>query len=578
MKQKVDCLSVLRIFNRVKGVSVMVAASILVRAAYKLSCVALSVILAFIISRAFMKMAIASVWCGVLLLFPILISMLSYADTYISHDTSFKVVKSLQDKMYEHMDMIAPGGLEGINTADASVLILSDISVFEWFVAHCLVEWAGTIMVLLICFGLYARVSVFSASFVLIMLVFMLCIPLFFTAQAGEKGLVMKRLFGQLNGTVSDGVCGYKDIIAFHNIEAFFNRLHSSSQEFSKCRSKYAVRGELEKTVEAVISCVAIIGGIIIAGHELDNANIIILPIYALCASIVVCVQNSLSEGTNFGFVFGAASRMEEIFNIDPPVVDRGTKQEKDVAKDGIMTLGLKNIFFHYDDKKPILNGISFEINSADLTCIVGASGEGKSTITQLIQRFRDVEQGSISINGTDVRDISLYALRNLLMVIPQETYIFHGSVRSNLLMVCPDAGENEIVRALECAKARAFIDNLNEGIDTELAENGASLSGGERQRIALAQGFLRNPPILVLDEATSALDAQNEQSVIEKLKEKRADKITIMITHRISSMKMADRIVFLKDGEVMDTGSFEELITRCDQFRGLILGECCEG
>jgi ABC-type transport system involved in cytochrome bd biosynthesis fused ATPase/permease subunit len=223
--------------------------------------------------------------------------LLSYLDTYVSHDVSFRIVKLLQDRVYGHMDRIAPGGLAERNAADSATVILSDIGVFEWFVAHCLVEWIGTFAALIVCLALLSRISAAAAAAVFGFLVLMMGIPFFSTEQAKQKGLVMKRLYGELNGVVADGVSGHKDIIAFHWTKPFYARLDKVSDSYAQAQGQFASRGEWEKTWEALAACVAALAGLLLASASMaggEGARLI--PVFALCVSAVGCVQGSLAR------------------------------------------------------------------------------------------------------------------------------------------------------------------------------------------------------------------------------------------------------------------------------------------
>ena len=567
------------ILGMVKGFSGMIIASTIIRALEKLCGVFLAVALAIFVEGVFTKPTGGFALQAIIISSAIITKLfVSYLDTYISHDVSFKIVNALQGKMYAHMDAIAPGGLSKINSADSATIILSDISVFEWFVAHCLVEWLGTLITVFICLVLLSRVSYIAAVVVFLLLAFMMSVPFFTAQQAGEKGLRMKRIFGELNGIVADGVLGHKDILAFHWTTAFFQRLDHSSEEFSQTQSHYAGRSEGERTLEAIVACAAVLAGTLIASGNLAHMPSHIIPVFVLCTAIANCIQDSLSESTNFGFVFGAAERMMSVFNIQAPVQDAGTKTEKDVKSEtGDWHLSLENISYHYLNASDILKGLSFSIRSPEVTAIVAASGEGKSTIAKLLQRFWDVDSGGIYINATDIRDISLESLRNIIMVVEQDTFLFRDSIRNNLRLASPDASDDDVENALRDAQAISFVSKLPSGIDTVIGEDGLNLSGGECQRIALAQAFLKDPPILVLDEVTSALDPENEKRILENIRKRRAGKITLIIAHRISSMQNADRIVFIKDGKVFETGTYTELMEQCADFKDLVRGEYSE-
>lgn len=569
-----------RVFRMVKGFSKMIALSSLIRTICKLSSVVLAVALAQLVASFIAGKSVSIGWwmlaLGIML---ITVVAVSYLDIYVSHDVSFKIVKQLQDKMYAHMDKIAPGGLKKINSADSATIILSDINVFEWFVAHCLVEWIGTFTVLLTCLAFIGRFSVFAAVVVFVFLSIMFVIPFLSTKQAREKGFLMKRLFGELNGIVSDGVSGYKDIVGFHWTTAFFNRLRQVSETYSKAQEQFALKNENERTLEAIVSCFAIVTGVLISALELSSDNFsMLIPIFALCTATVVCVQGTLSESTNFGFVFGAAARMCSIFDIQAPVEDTGTKKLTDICEaSDKWKLSLEKVSFRYpESEEALLDEITFQVDESEIVAIVAASGGGKSTIAKLLQRFWDVDSGSICVNGVDIRDMKLESLRDVVTVVPQDIYLFHGTLKDNLKLVRPTATDREIEAAAQMAQA-SFIHNMPEGLNTNVGTNGVMLSGGERQRIALTQAFLKNSPILVLDEATSALDAENEQRINSVIREYRRGKITLVIAHRISSMKAADRVVFIKNGAVCETGTYNKLMQACDDFRELVRGEYLE-
>ena len=567
---------VFHILGMVDGFGGMITVSAIIRVLEKLCGILLAVAIAVLVESLFTGSIHSLITWSIIIAGTIAARfVISYFDTYVSHDVSFKIVKALQNKMYAHMDNIAPGGLIGINSADSATIILSDISVFEWFVAHCLVEWIGALITLLACLLLLCRVSYIAAIVVFLLLVVMMSIPFCFTQQAGEKGLRMKKIFGELNGIVADGVLGHKDIIAFHWTDAFFRRLSRSSEEFSQVQSHYAERSEWERTWEAIIACVAVLAGTLIASAHNGFSFPHVIVVFALCTAVVNCIQGTLSESTNFGFVFGAAERMMNVFNIQAPIQDTGTKAECDIVpQNAAWSLSLKNVSYHYQNAPDILKDITFRIQSPEITAIVAASGEGKSTLAKLLQRFWDVDSGRVYINDTDIREISLTALRNTVMVISQETFLFHDSIRNNLLLAAPNASDKAITNALHDAQALSFIEKLPSGIDTVIGNDGLNLSGGERQRVALAQAFLKDPPILILDEATSALDTENEKNIVKAVKERRAHKITIVIVHRISSMQSADRIVFIKEGKVFSTGTYTELMKECSEFRDLVRGE----
>lgn len=573
---------VFRIFRMVHGFGRMLAFSTLIRTLSKISVVALPVTTAYLVSHVINgQQLVLFHWVLLLSGLLLLAVALAYLDTYISHDVSFRIVKALQDKMYDHMDRIAPGGLESRNSAESATIILSDINVFEWFVAHCLVEWLGTLFCLIVCLLLLNSVSILAAVAVTSFLLLMLFIPLFSTAQARQKGLQMKQLFGEMNGIVADGILGHKELIGFHATHRFFDRLEESSNAYDQAQHQYNKRSEWEKTWEAIAAGAAILTGLFFSYRQMEKSQIsLLIPVFSSIVAAVGCIQSTLSESTNFGFVFGAAARIAAVFNIQSPVHGQGKKTWKNVRlTDGEWQMGFQNVGFSYpgEDTSPILKNVSFSVAASEVVAIVGASGDGKSSLAKLAVRFWDVDCGSIQINHTDIREIALEELRDMITLVPQETYLFDGTIRENLLLIKPNATEAEIEQSLNDAQAMSFVHGLDQGIQTRIGQNGTALSGGERQRLALAQALLKDAPVLILDEATSALDTENELYVHKAIRNHRRGKITIVIAHRVSSMQHADRIVFLKDGCVCAEGTYQYLMETCAAFKDLVRGEYLE-
>lgn len=489
------------------------------------------------------KANLGLVYISLYLIFAIFIS--SYLDTFISHDISFKIVKNLQDKLYEHIDLIATDGVDEKNSADAAMIMLSDISVFEWFFGHCLVEWIGTLITLFVGLIYLARYSVVVMLIVAAGLALMMALPLIMPDKAKEKGLVMKEAFGQLNGIVADGVYGNKEISGFHWEKQFFDSLKEKNENYQRVFQKFSLEAEKQKTIEGII-----VGAVLILSITLGISK---LAIWVLVAQMLMCVKDTLAEGSNYGFVFGAATRIMNIFRKKPAVLDEGTGT---IEGDNIK-LSFENVAFSYVDN-PILKNLSFEINEPGLIAIVSKSGGGKSTMSKLLQRIYDVKEGAIKINDQDIRNISLHDLRELITVIPQEAFLFTGSVEDNLKLVKPDATESEIANALQSA----------------CVEEDKNKSGGEKQRIAIAQGLLKNPKILVLDEATRALDQKYEKKIYDGIAKSRQGNITLVIAHRLSAIKACDKVLFIEDGRVNDFGNYDCLIKNNINFRNLVMGE----
>lgn len=256
---------------------------------------------------------------------------------------------------------------------------------------------------------------------------------------------------------------------------------------------------------------------------------------------------------------FVAMARVFELFELMPEIKN---KPEAKTITD-TSNIEFKNVWFEYEKGLPVLKDFNLNVKSNETIALVGNSGGGKSTVVNLIPRFYDVISGSISINGTDIRDYDIVSLRDNISFVFQDNYLFSGTIKENILMGKPDASESEIAQAVKLAHLDEFLGALPEGIDTVVGERGASLSGGQRQRVAIARALIKNAPIVILDEATSALDNESEAIVQQAIDNLMQNRTVFVIAHRLSTIHNADRIVVLNEGELVELGTHEELIKK---------------
>ena len=263
-----------------------------------------------------------------------------------------------------------------------------------------------------------------------------------------------------------------------------------------------------------------------------------------------------------------AAERVFEV--IETPNVIRDTETSKDF-KSFEDKISIKNVTFSYDNERTILKDFSLDIPKGKTVALVGQSGSGKSTIANLLMRFYDVEQGTIAIDGTNIKDIKLVSLRDQLGLVTQDSIMFNGSIADNVKIGKQDATEDEIIDALKIANAYEFVQNLPQGIHTNIGDAGGKLSGGQKQRISIARAVLKNPPIMVLDEATSALDTESERLVQDALEKMMANRTSVVIAHRLSTIQKADVIVVMNRGEIAEQGTHDELLAKNGTYAKLV-------
>ena len=271
---------------------------------------------------------------------------------------------------------------------------------------------------------------------------------------------------------------------------------------------------------------------------------------------------------TNIQNLFVAMGRVFELFDFESEIKDCANPLELKEVKKGIE---FKNVVFEYVPEQPVLKNLNLAVAKNETLAVVGNSGGGKSTLVNLIPRFYDIKSGSITIDGVDVRNISLDSLRKNISMVFQDNFLYSGTIRENIMMGNPNASEEELQKAIESAHLQDMIAELPDGIDTELGERGMTLSGGQRQRVAIARAMLRNAPIVILDEATSALDNESEAIVQKAMDNLMQDRTVFIIAHRLSTIKNADRIAVINEGELVELGSHDELMNIKDgQYRAL--------
>lgn len=267
---------------------------------------------------------------------------------------------------------------------------------------------------------------------------------------------------------------------------------------------------------------------------------------------------------TSLQTIFVSLCRTLELFDIQPEITDAENAVELQAVKEGVT---LENVWFEYVEDTPVLKGINLSAHVGETVAIVGNSGGGKTTIANLIPRFYDVTSGSIKVDGVDIRNIKLKSLREHISVVFQDNFLFTGTIRENLLMGNFNASEDDIQRVVKAAHIDEFLEEMPDGLDTEIGERGTTLSGGQRQRVAIARAMLKDSQIVILDEATSALDNKSEAIVQKALDNLMQDKTVFVIAHRLSTIKNADKIAVINEGELVELGTHDELLNNENGF-----------
>ncbi|KJR44441.1 Lipid A export ATP-binding/permease protein MsbA [Desulfosporosinus sp. I2] len=364
-----------------------------------------------------------------------------------------------------------------------------------------------------------------------------------------------------VNSSVQDSLSGIRVVKSFANEDVESEKFSKSNQSFllSKIET-YKTMGNFHawnSFFEGMLYVVVIVsGGIFIAEGSLKIAD---LAIYVLYINIFINPIDVLINFTEqFQKGYAGFKRFLEVVETQPDIVDKaGAKPLTHVLGE----INYQGVSFHYNDDYRVLDNVNLTIRAGKTIALVGPSGGGKTTLCSLLPRFYDVTSGSITIDGNDIRDITLESLRNTIGIVQQDVYLFDGSIKKNIAYGKADATDAEIIEAAQNANIHEFIMSLDEGYNTYVGERGVRLSGGQKQRLSIARVFLKNPPILILDEATSALDNESELYIQKSLEKLSKNRTTIVIAHRLSTIKNSDEIVVVTDDGIQERGSHKQLI-----------------
>ncbi|GAA4239045.1 ABC transporter ATP-binding protein [Postechiella marina] len=423
---------------------------------------------------------------------------------------------------------------------------------------------------------LFAIVAMFTLSTSLTIFVF-LFIPIsgFIISRIGKslkrKSDKVQSEQGVFLSTLEETLGGLKVIKGFNAEEKFNTKFQESTNRFYNFSNILLNRQNLASPTSEFLGIVTIAvllwygGSMVLIEKTLSGGAFI--SFMALAYQILTPAKAISKASYKVKAGNAAADRVLEILNTKSPLDDKTNAISK---ADFNTSINLNNISFKYEEDL-VLKNFSINIPKGKSVALVGQSGSGKSTIANLVTRFYDVNQGNISIDGKDIRDLTKQSLRNLMGLVTQDSILFNDSIKNNLLIAKEDANDEQIIEALKIANAWEFVENLPNGINTNIGDSGGKLSGGQKQRLSIARAVLKNPPIMILDEATSALDTESEKLVQDALENMMRNRTSIIIAHRLSTIQNADEIVVMRKGEIVEQGKHQELIEKNGAYKKLV-------
>jgi subfamily B ATP-binding cassette protein MsbA len=485
----------------------------------------------------------------------------SYVEKYLTTSVSQWVTHDLRRTLYNHIQRLSLAEYDKTQTGDLISRVTSDINAVQDFINSALL---GIVVNVLTLVGMAGVMFYINWRFTLIALSIapaLFAVVYYLTRRIKKASREVRKKESELVSVVQEVLTSVRVVKAFAREDFEVTRFESQSLEnVETALEARGIKAKLSPIVDVMVAagtCLVLAYGARLALSGQISAGVLVVFLLYLGKMYKPMRDLSKSTDTVSKAVVGY-ERIEEVLDIEARVRDLPGARKAPRFKGKIE---FDHVNFAYDDKIPVLKDLSFETEAGQVAAIVGPSGVGKSTIISLIPRLYDPQSGTIRIDGVDIRRYKLKSLREQISFVLQETLLFHTSVWENIAYGKPDASPDQIIRAAKEANAHEFIVQLSEGYGTMVGERGVTLSGGQRQRIAIARAIVRNTPILVLDEPTTGLDSSSEQAVIEALERLMKGKTCIVVAHHLSTIRHADVIFVVKESELMEKGTHDQLL-----------------
>lgn len=487
-----------------------------------------------------------------------------YYVTYAGHMMGARMERDMRKELFDQYEKLSFSYYDQNNSGQMMSKLVSDLFDISELAHHGPENLFISVIKIIGSFIFLFIINRMLAVPMLILVVLMLVFSYGQNKKMQETFMDNRRKIGDINSSLQDTLAGIRVVQSFANECIEQEKFNRSNENFLiskdanyRCMGSFMSGNAFFQGMMYLVTLV--FGGFLIAHGRMEASD---LAMYALYIGIFISPIQILVELTEMmqkglsGF-----RRFLEVVETEPEIVDAADAKPLKNVKGNVC---YENVSFHYsDDDTPVLSHVSFEIPAGKSIALVGPSGSGKTTICSLLPRFYDVTDGRVTIDGNDVRKLTLESLRSQIGLVSQDVYLFGGSIKDNIAYGKPDATMDEIVDAAQKANIHDFIMELPDKYDSFVGERGTRLSGGQKQRISIARVFLKNPPVLILDEATSALDNESERFIQKSLEELAKDRTTITIAHRLSTIRNADEILVVADCGIAERGTHEELLAQ---------------
>lgn len=487
-----------------------------------------------------------------------------YYVTYAGHMMGARMERDMRKELFDQYEKLSFSYYDQNNSGQMMSKLVSDLFDISELAHHGPENLFISLIKIIGSFIFLFMINRMLAVPMLILVVLMLVFSYGQNKKMQETFMDNRRKIGDINSSLQDTLAGIRVVQSFANERIEQEKFNRSNENFLiskdanyRCMGSFMSGNAFFQGMMYLVTLV--FGGFLIAHGRMEASD---LAMYALYIGIFISPIQILVELTEMmqkglsGF-----RRFLEVVETEPEIVDAADAKPLKNVKGNVC---YEDVSFHYsDDDTPVLSHVSFEIPAGKSIALVGPSGSGKTTICSLLPRFYDVTEGRVTIDGNDVRKLTLESLRSQIGLVSQDVYLFGGSIKDNIAYGKPDATMDEIVDAAKKANIHDFIMELPDKYDTFVGERGTRLSGGQKQRISIARVFIKNPPVLILDEATSALDNESERFIQKSLEELAKDRTTITIAHRLSTIRNADEILVVADCGIAERGTHEELLAQ---------------
>lgn len=500
---------------------------------------------------------------GVLyMILKIIDTVANYFMQYTGHIMGSKIETDMRSDLFAHLQKLPFCYYDETKIGQIMARMTSDLFDVTEFAHHCPEEYYIAFVKMLVSFVILCHINIPLTCIVFAMIPIMLFFSMKFNTRMKKAFKKSRFQIGEINAATEDSLLGIRVVKSFANETIEKQKFEKGNQKFLEIKKEmYRAMADFHSTIRIfdgiMYVVVVVVGAMFMISQKIDSGDLVAYLLYI--TTLLATVRRIVEFTEQFQRGMTGIDRFLEVMHVLP---ETDIENKKQFILEG--DIQFHDVTFRYEEEQcSVLSHVDIHIKKGENVALVGPSGSGKSTMCNLIPRFYDVTEGSIQIDGKNIKEMPLYSLRSQIGIVQQDVYLFSGTVRENIAYGKPNATQKEIEEAAKKAGAHQFIQSLSQGYDTFVGERGIKLSGGQKQRISIARVFLKNPPILLLDEATSALDNESEKLIQKSLQELSKGRTTLMIAHRLTTIKHAQKILVLTEKGIEEQGTHEELIAK---------------